>query len=234
MTPQSVTPTPQEDSSPVTTGIPKFARFTYRYAALTLDGLITNLLLLPFMAMIYFSPKKVSESLIVNIILFLLPYLYFAYFLHRDHTSPGKKFFKIGVETTDNSEITWKKAIIREFFGKILSSLVLGIGLLWMFFDKQKQTWHDKIAHTVVIQKEELSKGRKFLAYLLAYGLIIVAILGIVAVVILVAINPHKQLEKAQESARQQQMIMEARQKQIDQINNQNASPFPTASNYNY
>ena len=33
-----------------------------------------------------------------------------------------------------------------------ISALVLGIGLLWVAFDPNKQGWHDKMADTYVVK----------------------------------------------------------------------------------
>lgn len=35
---------------------------------------------------------------------------------------------------------------------KILSAIPLGLGFLWMLWDPRRQTWHDKIASTVVVR----------------------------------------------------------------------------------
>jgi uncharacterized RDD family membrane protein YckC len=37
------------------------------------------------------------------------------------------------------------------YIGKILSSIPIGLGFFWMIWDREKQTWHDKIATTVVV-----------------------------------------------------------------------------------
>jgi len=41
--------------------------------------------------------------------------------------------------------------IIRDVVGKFISAAVLLIGYIWMLFDKNSQTWHDKIAGTYVV-----------------------------------------------------------------------------------
>ena len=42
------------------------------------------------------------------------------------------------------------RALIR-YLGRILSSIPFLLGYFWMLWDKDKQTWHDKIATTVVV-----------------------------------------------------------------------------------
>jgi len=36
--------------------------------------------------------------------------------------------------------------------GCFLSLLVCGLGFIWVAFDQEKQSWHDKIAGTVVVR----------------------------------------------------------------------------------
>jgi uncharacterized RDD family membrane protein YckC len=42
------------------------------------------------------------------------------------------------------------KALIR-YVGRIISSIPCALGYFWAIWDKEKQTWHDKIAGTVVV-----------------------------------------------------------------------------------
>ena len=76
---------------------------------------------------------------------------YYVYGVGRFGQTLGKKWLKIKVQTTDGQVPGYKKALIRETVGKLVSGLVLGIGYLWAIWDKDKQTWHDKMAKTVVV-----------------------------------------------------------------------------------
>lgn len=42
------------------------------------------------------------------------------------------------------------RALLR-YVGRILSAIPCGLGYFWMLWDSEKQTWHDKIATTVVV-----------------------------------------------------------------------------------
>ncbi len=83
--------------------------------------------------------------------------LVFAYFIVMDvmFGGPlGKMIFKIKVVDSSTGEnLTWGKAILREFVGRFLSGIVLGLGYLWALWDKDKQSWHDKIAKSYVVKK---------------------------------------------------------------------------------
>jgi uncharacterized RDD family membrane protein YckC len=78
-----------------------------------------------------------------------------AYYVYL-HGSPsgqtvGKKVMGIRVVGfADGAPIGHGRAALR-YIGTILSAIPLGLGYFWMLWDDQKQTWHDKIATTVVV-----------------------------------------------------------------------------------
>lgn len=63
----------------------------------------------------------------------------------------GKKLLGIRViDFATGGPIGYGRAFLR-WLGRILSSIPLYLGYLWMLWDKEKQTWHDKLATTVVV-----------------------------------------------------------------------------------
>lgn len=46
--------------------------------------------------------------------------------------------------------IGYGRAVIR-YFGRILSTIPILLGYFWMLWDSEKQTWHDKLAGSVVV-----------------------------------------------------------------------------------
>jgi uncharacterized RDD family membrane protein YckC len=63
----------------------------------------------------------------------------------------GKKAMNIRViDFAGGGPIGYGRAALR-YVGKIASSIVCLLGYFWMLWDKEKQTWHDKIATTVVV-----------------------------------------------------------------------------------
>ena len=66
----------------------------------------------------------------------------------------GKRVFDIRViDFSSGGSIGYGRALVR-WVGRILSGIVCLLGYLWMLWDKEKQTWHDKIANTVVVPVE--------------------------------------------------------------------------------
>jgi uncharacterized RDD family membrane protein YckC len=59
----------------------------------------------------------------------------------------------VGIRVIDFSSggsIGVGRALIR-YVGKIISGIACALGYLWMLWDPEKQTWHDKMANSVVV-----------------------------------------------------------------------------------
>lgn len=65
----------------------------------------------------------------------------------------GKRLMKIRVIRMEGDKLTIGHAILRNIIGYLLSAIFLVIGFLWVFTDKDKQAWHDKLVSTVVVQE---------------------------------------------------------------------------------
>lgn len=66
-------------------------------------------------------------------------------------TTIGGLVCGLKVVRRDGAEINWDTAIVRAL-GCFLSMIVAGLGFLWIVFDEDRQSWHDKIAGTLVIR----------------------------------------------------------------------------------
>lgn len=66
-------------------------------------------------------------------------------------TTIGGIICNLRVVRTDGRDIEWETAVVRAL-GCFLSAIPLGLGFIWMVFDSNRQTWHDKIAGTVVVR----------------------------------------------------------------------------------
>ena len=63
----------------------------------------------------------------------------------------GKKALGIRVVDFDGGgSIGYGRGLIR-YLGRILSAIPCGLGYFWMLWDNEKQTWHDKLATSVVV-----------------------------------------------------------------------------------
>lgn len=89
---------------------------------------------------------------IISIILVLVYYIY--YFTKKDGQTPGKSAMGIRVIKTYGNDLGAWDAIWRNIIGYAISSLVILLGFIWSLFDDKRQTWHDKMASTVVVKKD--------------------------------------------------------------------------------
>jgi uncharacterized RDD family membrane protein YckC len=70
----------------------------------------------------------------------------------RTGQSWGKRV--VGVRTIDaqTAQPIGTGRIIGRVFGRLLSASCCYIGFLWMLWDKDKQTWHDKMVRSIVVK----------------------------------------------------------------------------------
>ena len=66
--------------------------------------------------------------------------------------TPGKMALGIKVVDAQGNRPTLRVAALREVLGKLISTVVLCLGFLWIETNKQKQGWHDRIAGTYVVK----------------------------------------------------------------------------------
>lgn len=82
---------------------------------------------------------------------FLVVLAYFAGMWAWKGTTVGGVVLNLKVVRLDDRPVTFAVALVRGL-AAAFSVIVLFLGFLWMIWDREKQTWHDKIAGTVVIR----------------------------------------------------------------------------------
>ncbi len=92
--------------------------------------------------------------------LFIVIASFLTWFWQRSGQTLGMLSWKIKVVQSDLRPLTWRKAWMRLLIA-IPFSLLFGITWLWCFFDKQKQSLHDRICGTQVIHYAQPPKSRK-------------------------------------------------------------------------
>ena len=151
----------------------KFAGFWRRLGAYTVDCTIIFfifILLASIASLAFFSgaisgnskdiiadlsnPQSLSSVKILIWIFFTSLYItYFTYFHGTTGRTLGKMFFGLQVVSADGTPISFGIAFLRAV-GYLVSGIFY-LGFIWAAFDKRKQGWHDKIAGTVVIIREQ-------------------------------------------------------------------------------
>ena len=88
-----------------------------------------------------------------NLFSWAASFLAVAYWTGSAGGSPLRR--RLGVivlDENDGSFIGFRRGAIRVMMSWV-SGVCLLLGYLWMIWDRNSQTWHDKVAHTVVVRR---------------------------------------------------------------------------------
>jgi uncharacterized RDD family membrane protein YckC len=67
-------------------------------------------------------------------------------------TTLGKSYFGLKIVDKDSRRILGlQKMMLRQTIGMLVSFSVLNMGFIWIFIDRERQGWHDKIFNDLVI-----------------------------------------------------------------------------------
>ena len=91
-------------------------------------------------------------SLVSLMVILLLVVLVYALYKHMKCKTLGRRLMGIKVVTRTGQDVGFWRGAFRETMGKFVSSLVLYLGFLWVAFDSEKRSWHDKMAGTSVVK----------------------------------------------------------------------------------
>lgn len=70
--------------------------------------------------------------------------------------TPGKWILSTrAVDKRNGSTPGIGKMLVRETVGKFVSQISFGLGFFWAIWDRDGQAWHDKLAGTVVVRRDE-------------------------------------------------------------------------------
>lgn len=120
------------------------ANFGQRLGAYLVDVII--------LAVPYLILFAILDDVVAYVITLVIGIAYFAYFEgSASGQTVGKKLLKIRVvDFGSGGAIGIGRALVR-YVARIVSSIPCALGYLWMLWDREKQTWHDKLSTTVVV-----------------------------------------------------------------------------------
>ncbi|CAD5289692.1 MULTISPECIES: RDD family protein [unclassified Imperialibacter] len=155
-----------------------YAGFWLRFVAYIIDYIIVyvaqSFVLLPIFAALGFgfatTPGLFDDSMsteeavgmiaafasvmsVTIFITFAIQVLYFSLMeSSKSQATVGKIALGLKVTDADGNKLDFGKALLRNL-GKIVSSMILGIGYIMAGFTEKKQALHDMIASTLVVKK---------------------------------------------------------------------------------
>ena len=136
----------------------EYVGFWARVGAALIDTVVLMLIITPALVAVYGWEYFLAEGWVQGpadvLISWILPAVACIWLWHKLRATPGKMLIGAEVVDSDTGEaITVGQSVIR-YLGYFVSSLPLGLGLVWVAFDPRKQGWHDKMANTVVVRKK--------------------------------------------------------------------------------
>jgi uncharacterized RDD family membrane protein YckC len=123
------------------------AGFWVRLAGALIDGIIIgiplNLILLAV---------DIDNAPVPQLVGFVAGLLYTVYFIGSPSgQTVGMRLLSIrAVDAETGGRIDYGRAAVRDLVA-LVSAIPCGLGYLWMLWDPEKQTWHDKVARTYVV-----------------------------------------------------------------------------------
>jgi uncharacterized RDD family membrane protein YckC len=120
-----------------------------RFVALLIDVVILSIIQTVVNLIFGADPAEVNPG--ASIINFIIGAAYFIVLISQWGTTVGGRIVSIKVVDTNGGQPSWGTAAIRWVIS-IVSAAVFFIGYLWAFWDRNKQTWQDKVANTYVVK----------------------------------------------------------------------------------
>lgn len=142
---------PQEDI--------EYAGFWMRTGACIIDSILIVIVTFPLLISIYgWSYLDAEQTGLVAgpadfLISWVFPALAVITFWVYGQATPGKMAISARIVDAETGEAASIGQLVGRYLGYFLAGIPLGLGILWVAFDKRKQGWHDKLAGTVVIRQ---------------------------------------------------------------------------------
>ncbi|MEG3766701.1 RDD family protein [Alteromonas sp. 14N.309.X.WAT.G.H12] len=133
----------------------KYTGFWPRVGASLIDTVLICIITWPILVSVYGWRYFESEAIVAGFTDFLMSWVFpliaiITFWVYRQAT-PGKILINAQiVDAKTGQKPTLQQYIVR-YIGYFIALLPLGLGILWVAWDKKKQGWHDKLASTVVI-----------------------------------------------------------------------------------
>ncbi len=97
-----------------------------------------------------YGDSNSGNPLLLQIYIALVPFVFFAWFWTHGGQTLGMRAWRIKVLDEDGDPLTPLLALKRLLWACI-SILSLGLGYLWILFDREQLAWHDRLSGTRLV-----------------------------------------------------------------------------------
>jgi uncharacterized RDD family membrane protein YckC len=112
---------------------------------------VPTLLILSAIYPNYWTSEAYIEGPMDFLLSWVVPAFYVIIFWSMKGATPGKMIAKVRIVDSQTFGQPSFGSLIGRYFGYFLSTIPLGLGILWVAWDKEKKGFHDKVAGTAVI-----------------------------------------------------------------------------------
>lgn len=141
----------------------EYAGFWIRTWATVIDVVLILIITGPILVSIYgpsyFASAFSTDARMVSgpadfLLSYVLPTIATILFWIYKSATPGKMAIKSKIVDATTGQRPSNGQLIGRYFAYFISFAPMGLGVFWIAFDKRKQSWHDKLAGTVVVRKK--------------------------------------------------------------------------------
>ncbi len=136
-----------------------YGGFWIRLGAKIIDWIILSVVIgiLGVILAVFMVPASDSDAstgmlIVVQIVNFILPFVYGTWFIGRFAATPGKMACGLKIIRSEGEKVSYARALGRQA-AELLSSIMLCIGYIMAAFNDEKKTLHDIICDTRVVKK---------------------------------------------------------------------------------
>lgn len=130
-----------------------YVGFWARVGASLIDSVGLLFLVIPLTVWYFGEGWTRAEGVTAFVINWILPAIAVLVFWLLRGATPGKMAISAVIVDASTLQPPTPAQLAGRYLGYYVAAIPLGLGLVWVAFDRRKQGWHDKMAHTVVIRR---------------------------------------------------------------------------------
>jgi uncharacterized RDD family membrane protein YckC len=134
----------------------EYVGFWARVGASLIDSVLVAMVCWPLVSWIYGPDYWMSLELVKGpadlLVSWVMPAVAIVAFWVYRQATPGKMAIRARIVDAATGGAPGMMQLVIRYLGYFVSTVPLGLGLIWVAFDPRKQGWHDKLAGTVVVR----------------------------------------------------------------------------------